>query len=697
MDILANGVIQRLDEFKELIDGEDAAHVRHEKEVLGDLSMKILPSLFKLVDSLHDHNTGPEAGDEMETGGSAPKRDTSSRVVAVTTAIASFSRLAPQSHTQMLFTKLIQKMLEASQSNDEKSVEKMCSLLVLAQALVISETLEESSIALLYRSLKPLIRTDETHPRVHKRAYKLLSEICKRYQSFIAQPERLKEMMDLLSTTSATSQVSARSMRLKCLCLVVEGLEESPEKARQVRNANQDSIVITYSFFLFLVSNISLLFLQEITTSSLVGETLLCLKDSNAKTREAAYKLLLAMAKIHGSPSDFIRVVAAACGSKSPHMRSAAVTALARLVYEFAANDMEIQNLLPSLLQTVLILSDDPSREVTKSMVIFVRISIQQTSVEQLEPLLPDIVSSLLKYHRGKDRFREKIKIIIKKLVKFFGYETLMPLVPPSDTRLLTHMRKLSEREARRKLSRRHQQQQQQVEHDPGYDAMVDSDGEEDSDDGRTLVTGMTRISRMSRVMSRSGKQTLKRGRSVAADETFAKSTRSARTQVSVRIKNDADGDVMDVKDLKTVRFAEANSDDDSDSDDDVHFDASGKLVVRETMDDTFASEKHHDEDTNMLSYKSKRSTAMMSQGGSTTRGKNNGDGRQQKKTTNNRIGSSYKAKKAGGDVKRKDQKYEPYAYVQLDGRNYSRKNRRHAVDQMGSVVQKGNKRRKKG
>jgi ribosomal RNA-processing protein 12 len=147
----------------------------------------------------------------------------------------------------------------------------------------------------------------------------------------------------------------------------------------------------------------------------------------------------------------------------------------------------------------------------------------------------------------------------------------------------------------------------------------------------------------------------------------------------------------MDVKELKTVRFAEANSDD-SDSDDDVQFDASGKLVVRD-MDDTFASEKHHDEDTNLLSYKSKRST--MSQGSTrpATLGKNTGDGRQKKA---NRIGSSYKAKKAGGDVKRKDQKYEPYAYVQLDGRNYSRKNRRHAVDQMGSVVQRGNKRRKK-
>jgi hypothetical protein len=234
LDILARGVVQRRDEFKELIDGDDAAHVRGEAEVFGDLTVKILPSLFKLVDCLHEQKSRSEEGNEMDTEDSTVTKD-ASRVVALTSAIASISRLAPQSHTQMLFTKLIQKMLEASQSNDQKMVQKMCSFLVLAQALVISETLEESSIALLYRSLKPLIRTDETHPRVHKRAYKLLSEICKRYHSFVAKPDRLKEIMDLLSATSATSQVSARSMRLKCLALILNGLEESPEKVRRVR------------------------------------------------------------------------------------------------------------------------------------------------------------------------------------------------------------------------------------------------------------------------------------------------------------------------------------------------------------------------------------------------------------------------------------------------------------------------------
>jgi len=653
LDVLACGVVKRVEEFQELIDGEQAASIRSEAAVLERLSMKILPSLFKIVDTL-SCKTPKSEDSAMDVEGSVVTNE-APRIEIVAQTIASIARLAPKSHIQGLFSKLIQRMLENSQSEDEQTVEKMCSLLTLAQALVRSGCLDESSISLLYRSLKPLIRNPALHPKVQKRAYKLLSEICCKYHSFVAQRERLKEVIELLSTTTVTSQVSARSMRLKCLTLVVEGFEGSPPDV-----------------------------CQNVTTP-LVGETLLCLKDSNARTRESGYKLLLTMARIHGDLPGFIRVVAAAIGSTTSYMRSAAVTALARLIFEYSS-DEAVKNTIPALLKTVLMLSDDPSREVTKSMVVFVRVTVAAASPEQLQPLLPDILSGLLKYHRGKDRFRAKIKIIIKRLVKIFGFDALMPFVPPSDSRLLTHMRKLSEREARRKNSRRYEEAQE----NPGYDVMVDSEGEEDSDAGLTLVTGMTRVSRMSRVMSQSGKQTLKRGRSDA--ETYAKSagksTKSGRAKASVRIKNDVGGDALDLKELKTVRFAESGSDD-SDSDGDVEFDASGKLVVHD-IEDGFSTVNHDDDET-MFTSKSQRS--MTSKVSKLSRAK---DERKKNQKLSARPGQSYKSKRAGGDVKRKGQKYEPYAYVQLDGRSYSKKNRRNAVEQMSSVVQRGNKRQKR-
>ena len=428
-----------------------------------------------------------------------------------------------------------------------------------------------------------------------------------------------------------------------------------------------------------LPNTISLL-LQKLT-SFLIGETLLCLKDYNAKTREAAFKLLLSMNKIHGNSAAFIQTVAAAVGSNTSHMRSAAVTALSRLVFETCSDDMEVQNILPALLKTVLILSDDPSREVTKSMVVFVRVSVSAASAEQLEPLLPDILNGLLKYHRGKDRFREKIKIIIKKLVKYFGYEALMPFVPPSDSRLLTHMRKLSEREQRRKLSRRHQQREEIRD----YQAMEDSD-EEDSDDGRTLMTGMTgltKMSRMSRLSRVSGSKTLKRR--FAETASLAQSTRSGKAMMSVRIKSDADGNVTDVKDLKSVRFSEVN-DDDSDGEADMEFDSSGKLVVHDMEEDT---QNQQDDSGTVFSFKSRRSMGERSVRSQTSR-------KDAKKKAPPRLGAAYKAKKAGGDNKKKGQKFEPYAYMQLDGRKYSKKNRRQAVEQMSSVVQRGNKRQRR-
>ena len=112
--------------------------------------------------------------------------------------------------------------------------DKICSLLSLSQALVISQSLDETSVSLLYRSLKPLIRTDEARPRVQKRAYKAMAEICQRYHSFAIEGDRLKELCELLTSSIITSQISARHMRLKCLNNIVDGFDSS-NKAHMVR------------------------------------------------------------------------------------------------------------------------------------------------------------------------------------------------------------------------------------------------------------------------------------------------------------------------------------------------------------------------------------------------------------------------------------------------------------------------------
>jgi ribosomal RNA-processing protein 12 len=397
-------------------------------------------------------------------------------------------------------------------------------------------------------------------------------------------------------------------------------------------------------------------------------EILLCLKDTNAKTRAEAMDLLIAMASKNGIET-ILQHVTAALGAQTTHMRSAAVLALSRLVYEFAWDNVQLQSNLPSLLTTVLVLIDANSREVIRSVIGFIRVSVAAIPPEQLEPLIPELVDSLTRFHKPKNRFRSKIKIILKKLVKLFGFDALMPHVPESESRLLTHMRKVSERQARKKEANKAAR-----EDITGFDDLLESD-EEDSDDGRTFTSGTTRKTTALSKKSRASGKTKGSAMSEVA---------SGRPGTGIRLPSDATGEVVDmlgVKHTRHVQFAEDKMmEGDSDSDGALEFDDDGRLIVREEV------EKPTELVENLPDNRSKRrrldSNASKSLQGS-------------KSQKSNQLGSNYKAKKAGGDVKRKGQTLEPYAYVPLDGRQYSKKNRHNAVNQMSSVVRNGGKRKR--
>lgn len=216
----------------ELVDaGEDneSSDAEHDAEILSQASTKILPALFKLVETIQ--GTVTKAGDddmmdvdENAKGGDKNAQLDSQRAQSVIDAIAAFARLAPEPYLQSLFKKVIQRLLAASQS-EARETEKICTLLNLSQALVTSQALDKASISLLYRAVKPLIRSDEHEARVQKRAYKVLNEICQIHPSFVLEPGLLQELIELLLDSIMTSQVSARHMRLKCMSLIVEGFQ----------------------------------------------------------------------------------------------------------------------------------------------------------------------------------------------------------------------------------------------------------------------------------------------------------------------------------------------------------------------------------------------------------------------------------------------------------------------------------------
>eukprot|EP00571_Detonula_confervacea_P014457 CAMPEP_0172305402 /NCGR_PEP_ID=MMETSP1058-20130122/6707_1 /TAXON_ID=83371 /ORGANISM="Detonula confervacea, Strain CCMP 353" /LENGTH=1524 /DNA_ID=CAMNT_0013016997 /DNA_START=113 /DNA_END=4687 /DNA_ORIENTATION=+ len=691
---LAIGVMERAA-------SKSSPNATEDYDVLSNVSTKILPSLFKLVETLNQSPSKKSEGDdeammEVDSVSSSKKKkkaaETKSQqnhmqlVEAVTDAIGQLAQICPREFLQNLFKKVVQRLLVATteiaeDSSDDKDAKnatamRMSSLLGLGQALVASGSLDDASLSLLYRAVRPLVRSDEHDPRVQKRAYKVLAEICDKHKEFVTSSERLTEMTELMVDSIVTCQVSARHMRLKCMTHIVKGFDSENQVHMEV-------------------------------IPKIMGEVLLCLKDSNAKTREASYQLLLAMGTARDDMTDYFRIILAALGAQTTHMRSAAVMALSRLTFEYARDDFTVQSLLPSLMQTVAVLFDDSSREVTKSVIGFVRVSVAAMTREQLEPLLPEVVGGLMKYNKGKDRFRAKIKIILKKLVRVYGYEVIAPLVPEEHARLITHMRKLSERAARRKAAG--VQDGRSVVHND-FDDMMESD-EDDSDDGRTFMTGATGFTRMTamsgKITKSSAMDRSAKSKSVVSGARSTMTSKSAKAS-GPRIKADLNGEILDMLDAskmaRSVRFADMDMNDgdfsDDDDDDDMQFDNDGRIVISDGMPEPkgkkHVTEHYQSDDDENLDLKSGGKRRRVSKFESVKLANKDAVRKKQKakKESTVSLGSAYKSKKAGGDVRKKGQKYEPYAYVPLNAKDYTKKNRDQAVSKMGTVVRSTKRKR---
>jgi NUC173 domain len=642
------------------------------EEVFSRLSTNLLPALFKFVENMkgtlpaktisdkNDESMDIDKEYKSEEGGSIPE---SQRLQSVVSAIAELARVAPSDYVQNLLKKVIQRLLTATQSLEDES-ERIITLLSLSQSLVSSQSLTEESITLLYRAIKPFVRSDDHIPRVQKRAYKVLLELCQKHPKFVTEPQRLTELTDLLVSSLMTCQVSARHLRLKCMSKITEAFSPC--------NKQQMDII-----------------------PKAIGEILLCLKDSNGKAREASYQLMLTMASKMDDMTNFFNIIAGALGAQTPHMRSAAVMAMSRLVFEYARIDQAVQSLLPMMLQTILVLFQENSREVIKSAVGFVRVSVAAMPSDQLEPLLPEVIKALLTYHKGKERFRDKIKIILKKLVRSFGYEKLMPLVPDTDARLLSHMRKLDERSKRRKASQRLDGESEKND----FEEMMESD-EEDSDDGQTFVTGATGLSKFTEMTGRTGRSkhtiALQRRDNLRSKADMSTVASSKSKIGGPRLKNDTDGEVLDMLDpamAKRVHFAVPDDDSSDDSDvGEMEFDEMGRLIISDDAG-KHAIQTKEEEESDIQG--AKRLKLSKYESAKVQREKEISKKMHAKSKKINELGAAYKSNKAGGDVRKKGQKFEPYAFVPLDGKSYTKKNRRKTVESMATVVRGKGKRKR--
>eukprot|EP00899_Mesostigma_viride_P010128 jgi/Mesvir1/19116/Mv12859-RA.1 len=323
----------------------------------------------------------------------------------------------------------------------------MCSFMDLALALAVG--LNTKAVSDLYTAIRPNILSKE--PSLQKKAYKLLCRMCESNAEFL--PSHLKQVLDDLLDAAPVCTAAARRHRLECVGQAIKALHAVEGEGEMVHKVIRGLLV----------------------------ETILGTKETNAKTRNTAYALLVRTAHVFANEGrdagggegkgeeedevmggaagytkglhDFFQMVIGGLAGSTPHMVSATVISLTRLVYEF--HDA-VEELVEPLLQAALLLLRSKSREIIKSVLGFLKVVIVRVPRELLRGHLKEIMEGLLLWVDDKrNQFKQKVRVIVERLVRKYGYDAIAVAIPEEHAKLLTHIRKMKEREQHKKDVRR--------------------------------------------------------------------------------------------------------------------------------------------------------------------------------------------------------------------------------------------------
>ena len=189
----------------------------------------------------------------------------------------------------------------------------------------------------------------------------------------------------------------------------------------------------------------------EEAVQAFIGEAVIGVKEHNARTRRLAFEHLVILGRAYEAEGRFEEIfnpVLACLAGATPHMISAGVMALTRLVYEFTHLIADV----PKLVGAVMQLMRSRAREVIRSTLGFAKVIAVRLPVDEVEPLLPTIVPALLLWCEDtKNKFKLKVRVILERLVKRCGHDTVARHIPEEHAKLIAHIRKTMGRADRKK------------------------------------------------------------------------------------------------------------------------------------------------------------------------------------------------------------------------------------------------------
>ncbi|KAI0013286.1 NUC173-domain-containing protein [Xylariaceae sp. FL0662B] len=382
---------------------------------------------------------------------------------------------------------------EKNKNKSQKSKEQMPSTSQTLMDLVITMSmyLPRQSFGPLFNiAALTIVKDDE--PQLQKKAYRLIPRLGESDIGKVALQERHAELQNLLLSSAEKVSVPARRERLAAITALIPFIPDN-----------------------------SLHFIP-----SVLSEVVICCKEHNERARTTAFDLLVLMGKrlaeakgtlisnskvphmpkdapsVSASIEEYITMVSAGLAGSTPHMISASITALTRILYEF--RESLNHEVLGDLVQTMDLFLTSNNREIVKSVLGFVKVCVISLPTELMLPRLPSMIPNLMVWsHEHKGHFRAKVRHIIERMVRRFGFDPINRNCPEADRKLLANIRKTKERSKRRKDAAKEAGDEDEGDQQSGkrrsrfeseYDEALYSSEESDvSDDSDAEVLGKSR------------------------------------------------------------------------------------------------------------------------------------------------------------------------------------------------------------
>ncbi|KAH6848399.1 NUC173 domain-containing protein [Chaetomium sp. MPI-CAGE-AT-0009] len=360
--------------------------------------------------------------------------------------INAYLSVIPPARLMETFDLVCEKLAAALQEPVEKPKNQQSGEQVPSTAHTLMDLVVTMSIYLPRESFEALFRIaslvvfKDDDPQLQKKAYKMIPRLADSEIGKAALEQRHPELQSLILSSTEKVSAPARRERLAAITALMP-----------------------------FIPHTSLHFIPAV-----LSEVVISCKENNEKARTTAFDLLVLMgqtmvaadgavidnSKVPNMPKDapaakasieeYFTMVSAGLAGSTPHMISASITAITRVLYEF--RELLSKETMSDLVQTMDLFLTSNNREIVKSVLGFVKVCVISLPSELMLPRLPTLIPNVMVWsHEHKGHFRSKVKHILERMVRRFGVDTVNKHCPEADRKLITNIRKTKERSKRKK------------------------------------------------------------------------------------------------------------------------------------------------------------------------------------------------------------------------------------------------------